>query len=84
MKGIASYLWASKFLKENPTIFIQKAQYLNPSQAQKLNKFIVQDHFQKLKSLFQEQNMFVKPELLHKMDQKECRLNLHKEPKVLY
>lgn len=83
IKCIASHLWARTFLKKNPTISVRKSQNLNPARAQKLNKFIVQDHFQKLKSLLEEHNILGKPERLYNMDEKGCRLNLHKEPRVL-
>jgi hypothetical protein len=51
MKGmtIASHIWARKFFKQNPTISIRKAQNLNLSRAEKLNRFIVQTIFKNWK-----------------------------------
>ena len=83
IKQIASYKWARKFLKDNPIISIRKSQNLNPARAQKLNKHVVADHFDKISTIFEENDIFGKPERLFNMDEKGCRLNLHKEPKVL-
>ncbi|CAH1364933.1 unnamed protein product [Tenebrio molitor] len=83
VKQIASHKWVRKFLKENPTVSIRKSQNLNPARAQKLNRYIVEDHFRKLQTVFEDNEIFGKPEKLFNMDEKGCRLNLHKEPKVL-
>lgn len=71
------------FLKRNPEVAKRKAQRLNYARAQKLNKFIVDDHFQKLKAIFDEHNLFNCPEKIFNVDEKGCRLHFHKEPKVL-
>ena len=83
MKQIASYKWVRSFLKDNPTIAIRKSQNLNPARAQKLNKFIVDDHFKTLGAVLKKHNLLETPEKIFNMDEKGCGLNLHKEPKVL-
>lgn len=41
--------WFKAFIKRHPEISRRKAQVINPARVQKLNKFIVNDHFNKLK-----------------------------------
>lgn len=48
---------------------------LNPARAQKLNKFIVEDHFKTIRGLLEANNLFGKPEPLFNMNEKGCRLN---------
>ena len=67
----------------NPDLRIRKAQNLNPVRAQKLNKIVVQKHFQEISKLYLKYEMFGKPSKIFNLDEKGCRLNLHKEPKVL-
>lgn len=43
-KGVAGKDWLYSFLKRNPNLSRRKAQLMNPARAQKLNKFIVDDH----------------------------------------
>lgn len=38
--------WFKAFMKGHPEISVRKAQFMNPARAQKLNKFIVDDHFE--------------------------------------
>ncbi|KAI4454869.1 potassium channel subfamily k [Holotrichia oblita] len=56
---------------------------MNSARAQKLNKFIAEDHFSKLKQVFRDNDIFGKPVRLFNLDEKGCGLNLHKDPKVL-
>ncbi|CAH2100623.1 unnamed protein product [Euphydryas editha] len=45
-KRVAGVDWLRSFLKRNPSISKRKPQIMNPARAQKLNKPIVQQHFQ--------------------------------------
>lgn len=82
-KETAGRKWFDSFLKRNPDVARRKAQRLNPARAQKLNKFIVADHFAKLKEIFTKYDFFKFPERVFNMDEKGCRLHLHKDPRVL-
>ena len=73
--------WLKGFLKRNPHISRRKAQKLNPTRGQKLNRNIVDDHFKKLKAL-KEFIDFDKPAQIFNMDEKGCRLTLHKTQTV--
>lgn len=82
-KDTAGRKWFNSFLKRNPEVARRKAQRLNPGRAQKLNQFIVADHFAKLKEIFIKYDFFQFPERVFNMDEKGCRLHLHKDPRVL-
>ena len=69
-------------MARNPEVSKRKAQRLNPARTEKLNKFIVNDHFEKLKKLVTENNLLKFPEKIFNMDEKGCRLQLHKDPEV--
>ncbi|XP_046975196.1 uncharacterized protein LOC124541384 [Vanessa cardui] len=75
--------WLKLFLKRHPQLTRRKAQMMNPSRAQKLNKFIVSDHFDKLKNLREELHIENRPECLYNMDEKSCRISLHHQQTVL-
>ncbi|XP_018370178.1 PREDICTED: tigger transposable element-derived protein 1-like [Trachymyrmex cornetzi] len=75
--------WLTAFLKRNPKISRRKAQFMNQARAQKLNKFIVKDHFEKLNNLLTELDIKFKPERIFNMDEKGCRLTMHHQPTVL-
>lgn len=47
----------TNFLKDNPTTAVRKSQNLNPARAQKLNKFIVDDHSNNFKSVLAKNNL---------------------------
>lgn len=81
--GMAGRIWFERFLKRNPRVVQRKAQRMNPARAQKLNKFIVNDHFKKLKGLLLDNNFQDSPAKIFNMDEKGCRLQLHKDPRVL-
>lgn len=82
-KDLAGRYWLKGFLERNPDVRKRKAQRLNPARAQKLNKFIVSDHFEKLKKILNVNNLMTSPEKIFNMDEKGCRLQLHKDPEVL-
>ncbi|XP_072380502.1 uncharacterized protein [Diabrotica undecimpunctata] len=71
-KGIAGRYWLRGFMKRNPQIRPRKAQNLNPARAQKLNKFIVKDHFTKLEGILREMDILDKPERIYNVDEKDC------------
>ncbi|KAJ0180927.1 hypothetical protein K1T71_003012 [Dendrolimus kikuchii] len=82
-KRIAGADWLRQFLKRNPSISKRKPQIMNPARAQKLNKPIVEEHFQTIKQLYNELDIPQHPERLYNMDEKGCRITLHKQQTVL-
>ncbi|KAJ8891402.1 hypothetical protein PR048_010918 [Dryococelus australis] len=72
---------ARQFSRDNPTLSIRKAQNLNPARTQNLNKCVVEDSFIKIKSIYEDNNIFGKPERLFNRYEKGCRLNIHKPQK---
>lgn len=83
IKGCAGRKWLKGFLRRHPDIARRKAQHLNEARAQKLNKFIVSDYFNTLKEVLTKLDLFNKPECIYNMDEKGCRLSLHRQPYVL-
>lgn len=81
--GRADKDWLQMFLKRNPNVSKPKAQLMNPARAQKLNKPIVQHHFQELKKIYDKLNIPNHPERLYNIDEKGCRLTIHHQQKVL-
>lgn len=81
-KGIAGRKWLSLFLKRHPDVGKRKTQSMNPGRAAKLNKFIVNDYYNKLKEVMTRLDIFDKPQLIFNMDEKGCRLSLHKQQSV--
>uniref|UniRef100_A0A2A4K7W9 HTH CENPB-type domain-containing protein n=2 Tax=Heliothis virescens TaxID=7102 RepID=A0A2A4K7W9_HELVI len=82
-KRIAGVDWLRYFLKRNPSISKRKPQIMNPARAQKLNKPIVQQHFQSIRKLYDELDILRHPERLYNMDEKGCRITVHKQHTVL-
>lgn len=82
-KKMAGRYWIKGFLQRHQEISIRKAQSMNPARAQKLNKFIVKDYFEKLKTVLQELDLMDKPERIYNVDEKGCRLTLHHQQTVL-
>ncbi|XP_072375567.1 uncharacterized protein, partial [Diabrotica undecimpunctata] len=80
---MAGRYWLKGFLQRHPEISIRKAQNMNPARAQKLNKFIVKDYFDKLRGVLQELDLIDKPERIYNVDEKGCRLSLHHQQTVL-
>lgn len=71
------------FKKRNPRISLRKAQHMNPGRAMKLNRVVVSDYFEKLQTVLTMIDAHDKPQLIYNMDEKGCRLALHKQQKVL-
>lgn len=69
--------------KRNPRISLRKAQHMNPGRAMKLNRVVVSDYFEKLQTVLTMIDAHDKPQLIYNMDEKGCRLALHKQQKVL-
>lgn len=82
-KRIAGADWLRQFLKRNPSISKRKPQILNPARAQKLNKPIVQEHFQNIRKLYDQLDILQHPERLYNMDEKGCRITVHNQHTVL-
>lgn len=56
---------------------------MNPARAQKINKLIVKHHFEEVKKLYEELDIIAYPERLYNMDEKGCRITVHKQNVVL-
>ncbi|CAH2090234.1 unnamed protein product [Euphydryas editha] len=74
---VAGKDWFKNFMKRHPDISRRKAQFMNPARAQKLNKFIVDDHFQRLNDVYDKLDLKTHPEKIYNMDEKGCRLTIH-------
>lgn len=83
VKEIASRQWAQKYLVLDPSITIRKAQNRNPARAQKLNRNVVQQHFERYKQVLLDNNLNGKPIPIWNMDENGCHLSLHKSQGVL-
>lgn len=82
-KAMAGRKWLKRFLKRHPEVANRKAQSMNPSRAIKLNPFIVNDHFQKLRDIMIENQLMDRPELIYNIDEKGVRLTIHHQQNVL-
>lgn len=80
---LAGRKWLKLFFARHPDVARRKAQQMNPARAQKMNKVIVNDYFTKLKSIFTKLELFDKPGNVYNMDEKGCRLTIHKQQTVL-
>lgn len=49
---LAERKWLKLFFARHPDVAQRKAQQMNPARAQKMNRFIVNDYFIKLKEFF--------------------------------
>ena len=81
--------WFRMFLKRHSEIYVikhtqsmhiayflsRKAQFINPARAEKLNKFIVDDHFQRLNEVYDKLDLKTRPDKIYNMDEKDCRSN---------
>lgn len=83
IKGCAGRKWLKGFLQRHPDIARRKSQHLNEARAQKLNKFIVNDYFKTLREVMGKLDIIDKPERIYNVDEKGCRLSLHRQPYVL-
>ncbi|KAJ2952374.1 hypothetical protein O0L34_g4658 [Tuta absoluta] len=81
--GYAGKGWLRLFLKRHPELARRKAQMLNPARAQRLNKPIVTPHFNEIRKLYDELDLHDHPEKVYNMDEKGCRLTLHRQPTVI-
>lgn len=75
--------WLKLFLIRHPDVARRKAQILNPARAIKLNSFIVNDYFKKLREVMIELDIMDKPQCIYNIDEKGCRLTLHHQQTVL-
>lgn len=80
---MAGRKWLKMFLRRNPSISKGNPQIMNPTRAQKMNKLIVKQHFEEVKKLYQELDIIAHPERLYNMDEKGCRITVHKQNIVL-
>ncbi|CAB3230666.1 unnamed protein product [Arctia plantaginis] len=80
---MAGRKWLKMFLARNPSISKRKPQLMNPARAQKMNKPIVKHHFKEVKKLYEELDIIAHPERLYNMDEKGCRITVHKQSVVL-
>lgn len=80
---MAGRKWLVAFLKNNPLVAKRKSQTLNPGRAQKMNRTIVSDHFQKLQACLEELDIVNQPQQIYNMDEKGCRLTIHHQNYVL-
>ncbi|KAI4464238.1 hypothetical protein MML48_3g00009674 [Holotrichia oblita] len=80
---MAERSWIIGFLQRHQEISVRQAQSMNPARAQKLNKFIIKDYFEKLKTVLQELDLMDEPERIYNVDEKGCRLTLHHQQTVL-
>lgn len=69
-------------MTRHPEVAKRKSQRMNPGRAMKLNKFIANDYFVKLRNILVEMSLMTFPEKIFNMDEKGCRLHLHKDPQV--
>ncbi len=75
--------WLTSFKKRHPEVALRQPQHLNEARAQKMNKPIVADYFEKLRNVMTELDIMNKPEKIFNMDEKGIQMSLHKSPKVL-
>ncbi|KAL3282899.1 hypothetical protein HHI36_006057, partial [Cryptolaemus montrouzieri] len=61
--------WLRGFLKLHNHISRRKAQNLNPARAQKLNKTVVTEYFNKLKKIMQDNDIMNQPERILNIDE---------------
>lgn len=75
--------WLKLFLSRHPDVSRRRAQQMNMARAQKMNKPIVDDYFHKLGETIKKLKLFDKPGNIYNMDEKGCRLTIHKQQIVL-
>jgi len=82
-KGMAGKDWFKAFLKRNSDVAQRRAQHMNPARAQKLNRYIVNNYFDKLEKVLSDMDLFDKPDRIFNIDEKGCQLAVHHQQKVL-
>lgn len=65
--SLAGKKWLKLFLQRHPEVTPRKAQMMNPTRAHKLNKYIVGDHFSKVKILVETLNIENRLDCLYNM-----------------
>ncbi|XP_030752807.1 uncharacterized protein LOC115879903 [Sitophilus oryzae] len=80
---MAGRKWLKMFLIRNPSISKINPQLINLAGAQKNNKPIVKHYFEEVKKLYEELDIIAHPERLYNMDEKGCRITVHKQNVVL-
>ncbi|CAH2088105.1 unnamed protein product [Euphydryas editha] len=75
--------WFKKLMKRHPDISRRKAQFMNPARAQTLNKFIVDDHFQRLNEVYDKFYLKTCSKNVYNMGEKGYRLTIHHQQTVL-
>jgi len=81
--NMAGEKWFRLFMQRWPMLRRRKAQPMNPARAQKLNRFIVRDHFSKLKDTLENMRLLDQPHRIYNLDEKGCRLALHHQQSVI-
>ncbi|GFN87778.1 tigger transposable element-derived protein 1-like [Plakobranchus ocellatus] len=81
--NLAGEKWFRLFLNRHPQLRHRKAQAMNPARAQKLNRFIVNDHFTKLEQAIIDLDLFDKPDRILNLGEKGCHLSLHHQQRVI-
>nr|XP_023026974.1 uncharacterized protein LOC111514962 [Leptinotarsa decemlineata] len=81
-KNIAGRKWLKLFLGRHPEVVKRKSQFMNPARSAKLNKFIVNDYFEKLREVMLKLDILQSPQRIFNIDEKGCRLNIHKLQQV--
>lgn len=82
-KGIAGRKWLKLFLDRHPNVAKRKSQFMNPTRAGKLNRFLVNDYFAKLNEVMLKLDVYQNPQRLFDIGEKVCSLTLHKQHQVL-
>ena len=75
--------WFRLFQLRHPDLSIRKSQILNPGRAAKLNRAVVGDYFEKLRNTLLDLGIGSNPFNIYNMDEKGCRLMVHKNQSVL-
>lgn len=74
--------WLRGSQKYHEDVRRRKAQNLNPSRAQKLNKIVGADYFENLQIL-EKNDLLHSPERIFNIDEEGCQLSLNEAPQVL-
>ncbi|KAF2893132.1 hypothetical protein ILUMI_13044 [Ignelater luminosus] len=69
--------------ERHPCLSQGKSQSINPARAAKLNPYIVDDHFQTLNNILEKYELKHQPSEIFIMDEKDCRITLHRQQTVI-
>ncbi|GFO14017.1 tigger transposable element-derived protein 1-like [Plakobranchus ocellatus] len=75
----AGRTWVEAFFQRHPEVPKRRAQPMNQVRALKLNKYVVQDNFQKLEIVTKRLDVFGKPNQIDSLNEKLAALILHKQ-----